>query len=123
MMTVLLLLTAPPTSRLAWHAVTLAQSLLEQGHRVNVFFYQDAVHVVNALRWQPSDEPNLQKAWQALDLDKPVCVSAALSRGICDAENASRHELSGHNLAEGFRMAGLGELAELLMDADRVVQL
>jgi tRNA 2-thiouridine synthesizing protein D len=122
-MTTLLLLTSAPESHLAWHAVRLARALLSSDETVRVFFYQDAVSVVNALRWQPADEPSLQTAWQTLDIDLPVCVSAALNRGISDHANASRHQLPHANLATGFRLTGLGELAELMIQADRVVQL
>ena len=122
-MTTLLLLTEAPTRPLAWHAVTLAQQLLQHGTLVRVFFYQDAVLIANALRWQPADEPSLADAWRQLAIDLPVCVSAALYRGVTDADNAARHALGSHNLAQGFRLTGLGELAEYTLDADRVIHL
>lgn len=122
-MNILLLLTEPPHHPLAWHAVQLAEKLLQQNVIVRVFFYQDAVSVANALRWQPADEPNLADAWRKLAIDLPVCVSAALYRGVTDADNATRHGLNSHNLAQGFRLTGLGELAEYTLDADRVIHL
>lgn len=122
-MMILLLLTEAPTRPLAWHAVSLATHLLQQGVQLRVFFYQDAVLIANALRWQPADEANLAEAWRRLAIDLPVCVSAALYRGVTDADNATRHALAGHNLAQGFRLAGLGELAEYTLDADRVIHL
>lgn len=121
--TVLLLLTHAAQQRLAWHALDLATALKNHGHRVTVFFYQDAVSIANAHQWQPQDESRLQQAWQQLAIDLPVCVSAALARGVTDADNAARHQLQGHNLAAGFRLTGLGELAELSLKAQRVVQL
>jgi tRNA 2-thiouridine synthesizing protein D len=122
-MTTLLLLTAAPNTHLAWHAVRLARALIARHQVVTVFFYQDAVTVVNDRLWRPADEPSLQQAWQALTLDRPVCVSAALARGISDADHAQRHGLIGSNLAAGFRLAGLGELADLMLQAQRVIQL
>lgn len=122
-MTTLLLLTAAPDTHLGWHAVRLARALIARKQVVEVFFYQDAVAVVNDRIWRPADEPSLQAEWQALPIDRPVCVSAALARGITDADNAQRHGLSGANLAAGFRLAGLGELAERMLKADRVVHL
>lgn len=122
-MTTLLLLTTAPDTYLAWHGVRLARALIARNQVVKVFFYQDAVTVVNDRIWRPADEPSLQHAWQALPLDRPVCVSAALARGITDTDNAQRHKRAGSNLADGFRLAGLGELADLMQQADRVVQL
>jgi tRNA 2-thiouridine synthesizing protein D len=122
-MTTLLLLTAAPDTHLAWHSVRLAGALIARNQVVKVFFYQDAVAVVNDRIWRPADEPSLQAEWQSLPIDRPVCVSAALARGISDADNARRHGRHGNNLAEGFRLAGLGELADLMQQADRVVQL
>lgn len=122
-MNVLLLITEAPTRPLAWHAVSLAKQLLQQGAQIRVFFYQDAVLIANALRWQPADEASLADAWRELAIDLPVCVSAALYRGVTDADNAKRHALEDHNLAAGFRLTGLGELAEYTLDADRVVHL
>ncbi len=122
-MPTLLLLTSAPTSRLAWHAYELAKALLLQQQEVLVFFYQDAVQVANQLAWRPADEPVLHQQWAALNIDLPICVSAALYRGITDEDNAQRHHLSQANLAQGFRMAGLGELADSMLKANRVIQL
>ena len=122
-MNTLLLLTEPPSKPLAWHAVDLARQLQQQGAVVRVFFYQDAVLIANALRWQPADELSLAEAWRQLAIDLPVCVSAALYRGVTDTDNATRHALSSQNLATGFRLTGLGELAERTLDADRVIHL
>ncbi len=125
---VLLLLTEPQTSPLAWHGVTLAEALLAQGVHVDVFFYQNAASIANRLNWRPSDEPNLARVWQQLPIARPVCVSAALLRGITDMDNATRHQLLTHdmrgdNLAEGFQLVGLGELADAMLHADRIVHL
>ncbi len=51
----------------------------------------------------------------------PVCVAAALRRGITDADNAHRHQLEGENLQTGFNLAGLGVLTEGLITGDRVL--
>ena len=48
--------------------------------------------------------------------------SAALNRGITDQENAKRHQLSNSNLAQGFELVGLGELADALQSSARIVQ-
>ncbi len=121
-MMTLLLLTQPGTSPIAWHAFKLAQSLIQAQHPVQVFFYQDAVTIANSLSWRPQDEPKLGQQWQSLGIDLPVCVTAALNRGISDEDNAQRHQLNNTNLLTGFRMAGLGELADAMMTAKRTIQ-
>ncbi len=121
-MSTLLLITAPPTSVYAWHALGLAQALKQKNQAFRVFFYQDAVMVANQLQWVPDDQRNLTKEWQKLAIRLPVCVSAALNRGITDAENAKRHHLDQYNLAEQFELVGLGELADAVQNADRLIQ-
>jgi tRNA 2-thiouridine synthesizing protein D len=121
-MSTLILMTTAPTSSISWHALGLAQSLEKQGLPFSVFFYQDAVHIANALNWMPDDQRNLTQEWQKLKVRLPVCVSAALNRGITDQENAIRHQLSQSNLAERFELVGLGELADAIQSSERVIQ-
>ncbi|MEK5768414.1 DsrE family protein, partial [Acinetobacter schindleri] len=80
------------------------------------------VQVANDFQWVPDDQRNLTHEWQKLSIRLPVCVSAALARGITDAENASRHQLSQHNLANKFELVGLGELADAVQSASRLIQ-
>lgn len=122
-MSVFLLLTEPMTSPLAWHGVALAKELINQNEAVDVFFYQDAASIANRLNWRPSDEANLTSEWQRLAIERRVCVSTALVRGVTDLDNATRHDLSSENLAEGFNLVGLGELADLMLKATRVIHL
>jgi tRNA 2-thiouridine synthesizing protein D len=49
-------------------------------------------------------------------------VSAALARGITDSDNAQRHSLQHHNLAQGFELVGLGELADAVQNCSRLIQ-
>lgn len=124
---ILLLLTRPAHDPLSHAAVQLADALLVSGQPMAVFFYQDAVSVANRLMWQPADRYDVRAAWQALSsrhgLELPVCVSAALARGVADADNAARHQLDGDNLARGFTLTGLGTLADLTAQAHKVVRL
>ena len=78
--------------------------------------------VANALQWVPDDQRNLTTEWQKLDIRLPVCVSAALARGITDEENAKRHNIDQHNLANGFELVGLGELADAVQSTERLIQ-
>lgn len=121
-MSTLLLITSAPSSIHAWHALGLAQALKSKDQEFRVFFYQDGVSVANALQWVPDDQRNLTSEWQKLGIRLPVCVSAALARGITDAENAQRHNIHTHNLAQGFELVGLGELADAVQSTERLVQ-
>ncbi|WP_038344226.1 sulfurtransferase complex subunit TusD [Acinetobacter sp. A47] len=121
-MSTLLLITSAPTSVIAWHALGLAQALQNKHEEFHVFFYQDGVHVANELQWFPDDQRNLKQEWQKLGIRLPVCVSAALARGITDASNAQRHSLQHHNLAQGFELVGLGELADAVQSCSRLIQ-
>lgn len=121
-MPTLLLITSAPTSIHAWHALGLAQALKAQNQDFRIFFYQDGVTVANSLQWVPDDQRNLRVEWQKLNIRLPVCVSAALARGITDAENAQRHQIPTHNLATGFELVGLGELADAVQSAERLIQ-
>ncbi len=121
-MSTLLLITAAPSSIHAWHAFELAQALLQKKQEVRVFFYQDGVTVANALQWVPDDQRNLCQEWPKLAIRLPVCVSAALARGISDHENSVRHHIQLDNLAPGFELVGLGELADAVQSTDRLVR-
>lgn len=92
--------------------------------RLKIFFYGDAANTANCLNWQPADQKNLTQDWQNFahkhHMTLPVCVSTALARGVSDADNAKRHQLTTDNLATGFQLVGLSELA-LLMDTHKVV--
>ncbi len=107
-------------------ALAFALAVLARGHEIiRVFFYHDAVNVATRLATPPQDEQDLTQAWRALardnDVDLVVCVAAAERRGIVDAEQRARHGKDVDNLADGFRIAGLGQLVEAALDADRLV--
>lgn len=146
-MNLLLLMTASPQHADAAHAIKLASDVLDAHtdtntspvfEKLQVFFYQDAASIANRFIWLPaSDNPDdvthIQQRWQQLavthQLALPVCVSAALARGVTDAENAKRHQITqatgevADNLADHFQLVGLGDLAEKMHWADKVVQL
>ncbi|MGP5009325.1 sulfurtransferase complex subunit TusD [Psychrobacter cibarius] len=139
-MTPLLLITADPSHPLAHLALRYARAYLTNAANnkdindnvtldnitLNVFFYGDAAHTANGLRWQSADQINLTKEWQTLaeqfQLALPVCVSTALSRGISDTDNSKRHQLNGDNLATGFSLVGLSELAMMMQGECRLMQ-
>ena len=139
-MTPLLLITADPSHPLAYLALRYARAYLTNAANstdtndnatldnitLNVFFYGDAANTANDLRWQSADQINLTKEWQTLaeqfQLALPVCVSTALSRGISDTDNSKRHQLNGDNLATGFALVGLSELAMMMQGECRLMQ-
>jgi tRNA 2-thiouridine synthesizing protein D len=73
----------------------------------------------------PQDDRNIVNRWSELskeyDLDLVLCVAAAQRRGIVDEEEAKRHGKSGDNVAEGFRISGLGQLIDAGINSDRLI--
>lgn len=135
---IVMLMTHAPSHPLTKQALEYAQSLYANDSKtaveqnpltttdLKIFLYSDAVMLANRLIWLPDDIENLAKNWQRFamshDLTIQVCVSAALARGVTDADNATRHQLQGDNLADGFELVGLGELAMHLHRAKTVYQ-
>lgn len=123
---VLLVHAAPGGGSGARGALRFARALLARGHRlVRVFFYREGVHTGNRLMVPGGQESGLAADWSALSreagFDLVLCVGAAERRGVLDAAGARRHGRAGDSLAEGFRIAGLGQLIDAAVDADRVV--
>lgn len=117
---------APHASQSAASALRFARALLAQGHSLyRVFFYCDGVHNGSALVAPPQDEQDLLGAWQSLQaehgLDLVVCIAAAQRRGVLSESEAERLERPSGNLAGGFELAGLGQLADAVAQSDRVV--
>ncbi len=107
----------------AYHFVNAA---LQMGHEVvRVFFYHDGVNNGTRLTTPPQDDRHITNRWselaQAKELDLVVCVAAAQRRGIVDADEQRRHGKDTNNLADGFRISGLGQLIEAGIQADRLV--
>lgn len=125
-MKIALLVTAAPHQENAWHALQFCKAALDRGHSVpRVFFYGDGASHGNALLLPPQDEAHVTRDWIRLASDHSielvVCVAAALKRGVMDEDTARREEKSVANLAPGFTISGLGQLAEAMIEADRLV--
>lgn len=115
--------TASSAGLLAYRFILAA---LEQQHRiVQVFFYQDGVQHASRYALPPEDELNMQRLWSELalaqDIDMVVCISAAQRRGILCLDEAKRQGLPEEFVAEGFRIAGLGQWVEATLRADRCI--
>ncbi|MGE9552421.1 sulfurtransferase complex subunit TusD [Erwinia amylovora] len=123
-----LLVTGPAYgTQQASSAWLFARALLAQGHTLeSVFFYREGVLNASALTSPASDEFDLTRAWQQLHQEHGValniCVAAALRRGVTDEQEAKNLGLPAANLAQGFRLSGLGALAEAALSCERMVQ-
>jgi tRNA 2-thiouridine synthesizing protein D len=100
-------------------------ALLEQHEIVRVFFYHEGVYHAFQYVTPPDDEIQLVKRWSELardySLDLVVCISAAQRRGLLHADEAQRQGKLDNDVAEGFRIAGLGQLVEATLLADRFI--
>ena len=107
----------------AWHFV---QAALASGHEViRVFFYHDGVNNGTRLMTPPQDDRHIQKRWTELanshNLDLVLCVAACQRRGMVDDGERERNSKDATNIADGFRISGLGQLIEAGIEADRLV--
>jgi tRNA 2-thiouridine synthesizing protein D len=107
-------------------AYHFAKAALEKGHEIfRVFFYHDGVNNATRLTTPPQDDRNIVNRWSDLaakhNIDLVVCVAAAQRRGIADADEAKRNGKDAHNIANGFRISGLGQLIEGGIQSDRLV--
>jgi len=99
---------------------------LAGGHDVmRVFFYHDGVNNGTRLTTPPQDDRHIQKRWSALAADKGLdlvlCVAACQRRGLVDEGERDRNGKDATNIAEGFRISGLGQLIEAGIEADRMI--
>jgi tRNA 2-thiouridine synthesizing protein D len=107
-------------------AIQFTKAALEKGHEIfRVFFYHDGVNNGTRYAVPPQDDRNITEQWTAMakehDLDLVICIAAAQRRGILDENEAKRQGKDGHNMADGFRISGLGQLIEAGIQSDRMV--
>lgn len=108
-------------------AYQFIKSALEMGHEVScVLFYQEGVYHAFRYATPPDDEVQIVSRWTALaskyDLDLLVCISAAQRRGLLEVNEAKRQGKMDNDLADGFRIAGLGQWVESVLKADRFIE-
>jgi len=115
----LLVLSPPDSGPANYHALRFAQTLVARGHELACVFFHDA-GVLTALDHAeaPQDEIDLRRAWQGLAIDRATplfaCVASAARHGVHLDEDRS-------SCGAGFRIGGLGELAEATRSSDRVL--
>ncbi|MEO9947261.1 sulfurtransferase complex subunit TusD [Paraglaciecola sp.] len=123
----LLVTSAPFSEQNAYSAYRFALAAVQAKHTVNgIFFYQSGTLNGSSLQLTPSNEFDLYAAWKTLASDHKVplmvCVSAASKRGITTAEDAHDSDNPHYSLTAPFESVGLGELAVLMKNSDRLVQ-
>ncbi len=116
----------PYTHQASDSAYHFARAVLRRGHEIfRVFFYHDGVNNGTRLTTPPQDDRHITNRWSELarehNLDLVVCVAAAQRRGIVDADEQKRNSKDANNIADGFRISGLGQLIEAGIQADRLV--
>lgn len=107
-------------------AYQFAKAALEKGHEIfRVFFYHDGVNNATRFTVPPQDDRHIVNRWSELakkyNLDLVVCIAAAQRRGILDENEGKRQGKDANNIAEGFRISGLGQLIEAGIQAERMV--
>ena len=117
---------SPTHSTSGYAAYRFIAALLTEGHEVvRVFFYHDGIYHALKYATPPDDELQITRLWSQLALqygiDLVVCISAAQRRGLLYADEAKRQGKQDDDLAEGFRISGLGQLAEATLLADRFI--
>ncbi len=108
-------------------AFQFIKCVLEMGHEVvRVFFYQEGIYHAFRYAAPPDDETHSVARWSRLaaeyNTDLVVCISAAQRRGLLEASEANRQGKKDNDLAEGFRIAGLGQWVEAMLVADRFIE-
>jgi len=100
---------------------------LEMGHEiVRVFFYQEGAYHAFRYATPPDDEIQVVARWATLaheyNVDLVVCISAAQRRGLLEATEANRQGKRDDDVADGFRIAGLGQWVEAMLVAERFIE-
>jgi tRNA 2-thiouridine synthesizing protein D len=117
-------ITTPPNSNLTATAISIVRKALTMKMKVvGVFFYQDGVLNGSQHLALPNDEFQAHQQWQKLHQDHQLplhlCATAAEKRGLTDDTSSSETT----NIHSAFQLSGLGELVELNVKADRLIQL
>jgi len=109
-----LVLEGPYNHEASDSAYNFIQAALDKGHAIRgIFFYDDGVYNATKLMDPPQDDRHISKRWSELGargIDMIVCVAAAKRRGITDEV-----------LVPNIRISGLGQLATLIDESDRLV--
>lgn len=109
-----LILEGPYNHEASDSAYNFIQAALAKGHTIHrIFFYDDGVYNATKLMDPPQDDRHISRRWSELGakgIDMVVCVAAAKRRGITNEV-----------LAPNIRISGLGQLADMIDNSDRLV--
>lgn len=117
---------SPYQSNAGYSAYQFIKAALSQGHEIcRVFFYHDGIYHAFKYATPPDDELQFSAQWSELarlhQVDLVVCISAAQRRGLLHGDEAKRQGKQDDELAEGFRISGLGQWVEATLEADRFI--
>ena len=107
-------------------AYLFAKAAIEEGHKIfRVFFYHDGVNNGTRLATPPQDDRHIPNRWSELaaehEIDLVLCVAAAQRRGMVDPDDMKRNKKDADNIAEKFRISGLGQLIEAGVQTERLI--
>ena len=112
-MGITLLVTRGPASRASLRSAELARALQETGETITrVFFQGDGVHLCCAAG--ETDPHGAASLWQSLITEQALPATA------CSGSVHQRH-LQQTDLAPGIELAGMGQLADAMATATRLV--
>jgi len=108
-------------------AIRFIQATDPTKHQIqSIFFYGEGVLVANGANMPLHQHKSLTEQWcelsQQYHFKLQACVSAATLRGIVDRdENHARPQMS-VNIAKGFSLVGLGELAQISEGQSKMIE-
>lgn len=117
---------SPYASSSGLSAYHFACAALASGHQIlRIFFYREGIYHALRFALPPDDEIRICAMWSELargyGVDLVVCISAAQRRALLCADEARRQGAQDDALADGFRIAGLGQWLEASLQADRAI--
>lgn len=111
---------SPYQSQSVSTALQFCRAVVKHHQLKRIFFYQDGIYNALATVTSNPGTVNLNQQWTQLatehHIDLLVCISAAQLRGL-------QSETSGQPCqpSPGFRIGGMGEMAEAMIEADRFI--
>jgi tRNA 2-thiouridine synthesizing protein D len=121
-----ILIQCPPSSlSTVTSALKFTQAAVAAKHSIHrIFFYGDAVLLANQNATLPQDEYDIYSQWRSFlstnKIDSVVCIAAALTRGILDANEAKRYDRTTMT-GEPYELSGLGQLIDACVQSDRLI--